>query len=354
MRSPLADRNRAELLTLRESLGRERRRAPGELDLETSPTPKALIHARGTLKLYHFLPAHDEVYRVPLLLVMSLVSRVYILDLMKGQSLVEYLVGRGFDVYMIDWGVPRPEHAGLGLEDYVLDFLPECIDRVAAHSGEHEVSLVGYCMGGMLASMYAALHADGPFRNLVCFTTPVNAEGMKLFQRWTDSDAVDIDRVIDEFGNVPPEVIAGSLQALRPLQRSAGRVRLLQRADDDAFVRAYLRLDRWAMDQVPFPGQTARQLVRGFLRDNKLVRNEFEVDGKRVDFGAIRAPFLHVTAEYDHIVPEAASRDLIHLIGSEDKLQIVLKGGHVSLVAGGNAVHRLWPKLDAWLRERSL
>jgi RimJ/RimL family protein N-acetyltransferase len=28
---------------------------------------------------------------------------------------------------------------------------------------------------------------------------------------------------------------------------------------------------------------------------------------------------------------------------------VVLKGGHVSLVAGGNAIKRLWPQLDQWL-----
>ncbi len=335
-------------------LKRERDHAPGASDFETSPTPKAVIHSRDNLKLYHFLPTHEEVYRVPVLLVMSLVSRVYILDLMKGQSLVEYLVNRGFDVYMIDWGVPRPEHSGFGLERYVLDFLPECAEKVQEHAGEADLTMVGYCMGGLLASMYAALHPQGPLHNLVCFTTPVNAAGMGLFQRWSDPAIFDIDRIVDEVGNIPPELILASLQALRPLQRSAGQLRLLGNADNDAFVQAHLRLDRWAMDQIPFPGETARQLVKGFLRDNKLVRNEFEVGGKRVDFGAIRVPFLHVTAEYDHIVPHASSRDLVGLVGSADKLEITLKGGHVSLVAGGNAVHRLWPKLDAWLSERSV
>ena len=73
-----------------------------------------------------------------------------------------------------------------------------------------------------------------------------------------------------------------------------------------------------------------------------------------VDFGEIRVPFMHVAAEHDHIVPAEASRDLLGLVGSEDKTEIVLKGGHVSLVAGGNAVYRLWPKLDAWLAPKSI
>lgn len=164
-------------------------------------TPKDVIYSRGTLRLYHYGPQADEVYRVPVLLVMSLVSKPYILDLAPGQSLVEFLVKRGFDVYMIDWGVPRPEDARLRLADYVLDFIPDCVERVLEDSGEREVSIVGYCMGGQLSSMYAALHPDGPLKNLACFTTPVDSDGMVLFKRWLDPRYFDVDRVVDTLGN---------------------------------------------------------------------------------------------------------------------------------------------------------
>ena len=62
---------------------------------------------------------------------------------------------------------------------------------------------------------------------------------------------------------------------------------------------------------------------------------------------------LHVTAQHDHFVPKTASRPLIDMIGSTYKEAMALKGGHVSLVAGGNAIKRLWPRIDAWLGERS-
>jgi polyhydroxyalkanoate synthase len=327
---------------------------PEDLIGELGATPKDVIYSQGTLKLYRYRPLCDEIYRVPIVLVMSLVSRSYILDLTKGQSLVEFLLRQGFDVYLIDWGVPRPEHALLRLEDYVLDFIPNCVRVVREESGEPDVSMIGYCMGGQLASMYTALHADGPVKNLVCFTTPINAEGMALYRTWTDPAHFDLDQLISTLGNIPPELIEGSFDMLRPFQKTAGRLKLLDNVHDDAFVKAHLRFERWAADQIPFAGETARQFITGFLRENKLVRNEFELAGRRVDFGQIQAPFLHVAAEHDHIVPAAASRDLIGLVGSKDKSEIVLKGGHVSLVAGTNAVHRLWPQLDAWLAERSL
>lgn len=75
-----------------------------ELTGELGTTPKDVIYNQGTLKLYRYRPLCDEIYRVPIVLVMSLVSRSYILDLTKGQSLVEFLLQHGFDVYLIDWG----------------------------------------------------------------------------------------------------------------------------------------------------------------------------------------------------------------------------------------------------------
>ena len=68
----------------------------------------------------------------------------------------------------------------------------------------------------------------------------------------------------------------------------------------------------------------------------------------------IKVPILHAVAEHDHIVPYDAARHLITKIGSPDKEEVMLKGGHVSLVAGPNAIKRLWPKLDSWLGQRSI
>lgn len=317
-------------------------------------TPKDVIHSRGTLKLYHYRPQADEVYRVPVMLVMSLVSKPYILDLAPGQSLVEFLVKRGFDVYMIDWGVPRPEDARLRLEDYVLDFIPDCVERVLEDSGEREISLVGYCMGGQLSTMYAALHTDGPLKNLACFTTPVDSDGMVLFKRWLDPRYFDVDRVVDTLGNVPPELIYASFDMLKPAQRVAKNIQLWDNLWNDDFVRSYRLFERWAADQIPFPGECFRQFTKQFMWENRMVRNELEVGGRRVDLGAITVPFLHVVAEHDHIVPYDSARALVPLIGSEDKREVMLKGGHVSLVAGGNAIYRLWPQLESWLAERSV
>jgi poly[(R)-3-hydroxyalkanoate] polymerase subunit PhaC len=344
---------------IREAVNRAIERNIKGLQYLTSPDPpvgvsaKDLIYRRGTLELFHYRPLADEIYRVPLLLVMSLVSRSYIFDLSPGQSLVEYLLKQGYDVYMIDWGVPRPEDKRLRLEDYVLDFIPDCMEKVVADSGEPDITIVGYCMGGQLSVMYAALHPDGPLQNLACFTTPVDNSGDGVGaggRRGT----FDVDRLVDTLGNIPPDFIVRMFEMQRPVSRVIGQIRLWDNMWNDEFVHQYRIFDRWANDQIPFPGECFRQVTKELGRENKLFKNTLELNGRRVDLKKIKVPFLHVMAEHDHIAPFAAASPLSSLVGSEDKQDIVLKGGHVSLIAGPNAVHRMWPALDAWLAERSL
>ena len=95
-------------------------------------SPKDTLISRGTLRLYHYRPVVDEVFRVPVLLVMATTNRGYIFDMVPGQSFVEFLLTRGYDVFMIDWEAPGPEEKTLAMEDYVLDFLPACVERVKA------------------------------------------------------------------------------------------------------------------------------------------------------------------------------------------------------------------------------
>jgi len=324
------------------------------LALDHGVTPKDIIYSRGSMKLYHYQPVCDEIYRVPVVLVMSLINRYYIVDLAPGQSFVEYLVAQGFDVYLIDWGLPRKEHSHYRFDDYVNNFIPDCLDKVAEDCGENEVSLIGYCLGGVMASLYTALNPDNNVANLLAIASPVNTEGMPLYKSWADNNTFDIDQIVDQLGNIPGGMIDSMIQALRPLQKTAGRMQMLDNASNDKFLEAHYRFERWAADQVPIAGGAARQLFQDFLRDNKLMKGELEIGGETVDLKKIVTPFLHITAVHDHIVPTAASKELINLIGSEDKSEISLKGGHVSLIAGGNAVFRLWPQVANWLAERSL
>jgi polyhydroxyalkanoate synthase len=348
----LADRVRAEVerAMLRNIKGLEYISTP---DPQIGVTPKDLLHRRGTMKLYHYRPQAGELYRVPLLMVMATTNRASIFDLAPGQSLVEFLLQRGFDVYVIDWDPPRADEKDLRIDHYVADFIPECVRRVQADSGEHDVSVLGYCMGGVLSTLYAALHAGGPLKNLVCFTTPIDMGRMTLFARWSDRRYFDVDRLVDSVGNVPPEMLIESFAMLRPAERLLNPVRLYDNLWNDEYVITKRRFDRWAMDMLPLAGEYFRQTVKELLWDGKLLKNELRIRGKAVELRRITVPVLHIVAEHDHIVPYDAARPLIESVGSRDKEEVVLKGGHASIVAGAGAAKRAWPKLEQWLGARS-
>ncbi len=323
-------------------------------------TPKDTIHAQGTLKLHHFRPQSHRLYRVPVLIVTSLVNQPYILDLVPGQSMVEFLLKQGFDVYMIEWGRPRKEHRHLSLEDHVLDRLPTCVEQVLAHSGERELSIIGYCVGGLLSVLWAALASDPkvpsrkpPLKNLVCMATPVNSDGLESLRAWMGPD-FDEEALLSQHGNVPADWVQNTLRALRPLGKVAGAMNVLNQAGNEEVIRSQLRMGKWESDNIPFPGGVFRQLVKAFLRENRLMHGNWEIGRQVVDLKHIRVPFLHLLAQDDHITPYASSRDLVQRVGSQDRQELILKGGHVGLVAGRGAQTRMWPTLDAWLAPKSV
>ena len=316
-------------------------------------TPKDILAVRGTMNLYHYRPMADEIYRVPILIVMATTNRGYILDMVPGQSFIEFLLKRGYDVYMLDWSAPKPEEKRLGMEDYVLDFIPDCIRRVQQDSGETDVTVIGYCFGGVLSLLYGSIFNDGPMKNLICFTTPIDFREMKLFSNFSDRRYFDVDRLVDSIGNVPPEMILSSFEMLRPASRAASQVHLWENIWTDEYVKAYRMMDRWGTDTLPLAGEYFRTITKDLMWDNKLYNDTMSVGGRAADISNIKVPILHAVAEHDHIVPYDAAKHLIAKVGSSDKEEVVLKGGHVSVVAGANAIKRLWPKLDNWLGKRS-
>ena len=346
------------LATARAEFDRAMQRNVKGLDYITTSGPKLgasvkdVLIERGTMRLYHYRPRVDDVYRVPILLVMATTNRGYIFDMVPGQSLVEYLLDAGFDVFMLDWEAPRADEKKLALEDYVLDFLPMAVARVQRETGEPDVSVIGYCFGGVLSLLWAALHPD-KLANLVTFTTPVDFSRMDMFQAWADRRFFDVDRLVDTFGNCPGDYLYTAFDLLRPGSKAAGQVRLIDNLHDDEFVKSFRMFDRWAADILPLAGEYFRQTTHQLMWENRLLHGTMTVDGHAIDLARITAPFLHVAAQHDHIVPTAASAPLLGMIGSTDKEEVVLKGGHVSLVAGGNAIRRLWPRLVQWLATRS-
>ena len=191
-------------------------------------------------------------------------------------------------------------------------------------------------------------------KNLICFTTPIDFREMKLFQNFSDRRYFDVDQLVDSVGNVPPEMILSSFEMLRPASRAISQVQLWENIWNDEFVKSYRMFDRWAHGHAAAGRRVFPPDHQGSDVGQQALQRHH--DGRRpaADISKIKVPILHAVAEHDHIVPYDAAKPLIAKVGSTDKEEVILKGGHVSLVAGANAIKRLWPKLDSWLSERSI
>ncbi|HEX2795009.1 MAG TPA: alpha/beta fold hydrolase [Croceicoccus sp.] len=316
--------------------------------------PKDVLYRDGTAVLYRYRPLHDEIYRVPLLVVSPPSNRGYIFDLAKGQSFFEYLLQQGYDVYNLDWNPPRRDEGGLDFDDYVGRFIPTALEKIEAQTGESDISLAGYCAGGTLVVTYAASPFARPIRNLMLLATPVDFNHMDLFQTWADRRYFDVDLLIRELELIPPEIMLGAFDLARPANRPAGRATLWNNMWNDDFVKSYRMFDRWAAETLPIPGAYFGTLVKRLMWENALVAGTLEVCGETVDLGRIDAAILNVVARHDHVVAHEATAPLMTMTSSTDREEIIAKGGHVSLVAGPAALKRLWPLVDQWLAPRSV
>jgi polyhydroxyalkanoate synthase len=324
-------------------------------DANVGQTPKDVVWEAGRARLYRYRPQAEQTVATPLLMIHSLISKPYILDLYPGGSFVEFMLKRGFDVYMLDWGTPTDADRDLRLEDYTQKLIPRAVRDIARGSSTKQVLLLGYCMGGLLAALYAALHPRAPVSAIVCLTTPVDFKQMGLFTTWTDKRYFDVDGMVDRMGNIPAEFIRRSFSMLKPASEFSPvrYINLWQNILNDRYVEQYRAFNKWTNDHIPFPGECFRQVVKDLQWENKLIKDELTIGGKPVRLSAIKKPLLHVTARRDHIVPPASASLLVQMVGSTDKEQIELDGGHVGIVAGRAAVRDLWPRVADWLAERT-
>jgi polyhydroxyalkanoate synthase len=322
---------------------------------DTGQTPKATVWTKNKARLYRYEPEREKKYPVPILIVYALINRPYVLDLIPGNSLIEYLVGEGYDVYMLDWGIPGDEDKDMTFEDYVLDYLPRAIRKVLRISGTDEVTLFGYCMGGTMAAMYAALFPDR-LKNLILLTAPVAfpRDEIGLYRLFTDEKYLNPGLMAEAFGNIPGEFVDTGNRMLKPVTNYVGTyVNMWERIFEEKPMETWLAMNKWVNDGPPFPGEAFKQWITEFYQQDKLVKGEISLRGRRVDLSNIDVPLLNIAGEKDHICTLPQAEATMNLVSSEDKEFFVLDAGHVGLMTGRGAKKGLWPKVNDWLSTRS-
>ncbi len=315
-------------------------------------SPRDLVWRRDKARLWRYRSGQRR-YRPPVLIIHSLVSKSYVLDLLPSTSMVGYLVSEGFDMFLLDWVAPDPADAENTLETYVEDYIPEAIAATLQDADAEELTLIGYCFGGILTLLLAAGQPELPIRNLMVMATPCDYREMGFMSNMFREHRLDADDAIDETGLVPARALDDGFQALKPTEQLVQGVNFFQNLWNEEFIEGFLAISHWARDQVPFPGAAFRQTVNVLIRDNALCEGVVPFGRGEVRLQDIRCPFLNAFAEQDGITPAASSEPLTRLVGSKDTSELRLESGHIGFVAGRQAAKVARPQIADWIRTHS-
>ncbi|HTQ00970.1 MAG TPA: class III poly(R)-hydroxyalkanoic acid synthase subunit PhaC [Casimicrobiaceae bacterium] len=330
-------------------------------DVAVGTAPKKEVFREDKTVLYHYDAVAATTVATPVLVVYGLVGRYTMADLQEDRSLIRNLLAQGIDLYAVDWGNPTRADRWLTLDDYIEGYLASCVEHICKAHGVERINLLGICEGGVFTACYAALHPDR-IKSLILTITPIDFHADRggradhgFINLWTRSlGKEDVDRLIEANGNLPGELMSFVFSSMTPLASlTKYNLGMLDVMDDEKKLMNFLRMEKWLQDRPHHPGEAAKQWLKDLYQDNKLVKNEFVLAGRKVELPNLTMPVLNVYAENDHIIPPGTSRALAELVGTDDYTEIGLPGGHVGVFVSGKSQGVLGKGITDWLRERS-
>jgi len=343
-------------------------------------TPGTVVFENELIQLIQYAPQTGEVEKTPLLMVPPCINKYYLLDLGAGNSLVEYAVAQGHQVFLISWRSAVPETGHLTWDDYLEMGPLKAVDVVLDITGAERTNALGFCVGGTILSCAAAVLAARQQKKLATIT---------LLTTMLDfSDTGEIGLLIDDASVAMREATIGKGGILpgKELAFTFGTLRAndliwryvvdsyLKGATPDAFDLLY-----WDSDSVSLPGPMYCWYTRNtYLENNVKDPGKTTQCGVPVDLSKIDVPVYILASREDHIVPWKSAFRSTDLIGGEARF-VLAASGHVAGVinppARNKRSHWLnddlgsdpqgwfdaaeerpgswWPDWDSWMKSHS-
>lgn len=317
------------------------KKARGQLTLFEA-TPHTVIHREGSLKLKLY-KSWESPPRGQIVILPSLINRPYVLDLGKGRSLIQCLVRSGLEVALVDWGNPTVHEQEMGLKALLQERLPRALKSLDAFTEttdrkQQPRTLLGHCLGGNLALLFAEQHPDF-FDKLVLLTTPIDTApaGEKkeaLLNTWFQTPNWNPELFAQSVDYIPWSALQTSFLLQRPTLTARRWLQFASRIGDKEFRDSWLQMEVWSNDSVSFPSQIFQDLLIPLYRNNAMKRKS-----------KIQKPVFSLAAMDDHIVPLSSARAIYQSHPHCDHTFFEAKGGHIGAVLSSRTRKEIWPKL---------
>ena len=342
-----------------------------------------LVHDGDLMSVrYYELPEDDEIelvdgshmsiqrdqHPVPLVLVPPLGVTTETFDLMPQRSLVRYMVAAGFRVYLVDWGKPKKEHAHLGLKDYSYTMLGTALEKIRKHSDSNQLSLMGWCLGGLLCLLHQGQMQDPDIRNIVTIASPIDLESGSGVMSGLAGAAQALNgpaQLVSSYSRfrlvtlnpdrlyIPPWLTTLVFKMTDPVGSVTTYWDLVTRLWDREFVESHSTTSDYLNNMLMYPGGILKDMAVKVLRDNQLAKGKIEVGDRLAELDRIQSSLLAFAGETDHLVPPDIAKKSVEIIASKDKDFRIVAGGHMGVIIGSKAQGAVWAQSAEWLAERS-